>query len=128
MTDKTLPGAMIVFEKACSTGFRQSEYGVGAMDLSLFRPESHYKWVDLGLIQFASPTQEQLLDAQTSTGFSKGANANADIHRRLSFKQASAINNMIVIMLEKAFNGVIPPDDEMDEFLKTWVEKQKEQP
>jgi len=115
---------MIVFKQASSTGSRQNEYGVGSIDISLYRPDGKCKWVDLGEINYASPTSEQLLDAQTSPGFSKGAYANADIHRRLSFKQASAINNMIVIMLEKAFNGVIPPDDEMDEFFKTWMEKQ----
>jgi hypothetical protein len=124
MNNKTLPGTQIEFKQACSTGRTHRSFGVGDIDLSIHRPQSAYPWLDLGRINFASPTQEELLDAQTSPAFSDGANARVDINRRLSYKQAELVNTMIIHMLNKSFNGVIPADDEIADFLQVWKSKQ----
>jgi hypothetical protein len=125
MNDKTLPGAQIPFQSICSTGFSHSAFGVGDMDISIHRPSGTYPWLDLGRINFSNPTTNQLLDAQTSPAYSEGSKALSDIHRRLSFKQANLIVNMMNVTLSKAFNGEIPADDEVDEFFKKWMEAQK---
>ena len=124
MNDKTLPGTQIPFQSICSTGSFHNAFGVGDMDISIHRPSSKYPWLDLGRINFSNPTPGQLLDAQTSPEYSEGSKALSDIHRRLSFKQANLIVNMMNIALGEAFNGTIPADDEIDEFFKKWREEQ----
>lgn len=124
MSDKTLHGAQIPFRGACNTGLHTDSFGVGDMHLSLHRPHAKYQWLDLGRINFSNPTPDQLLDAATAPAYSPGAKAYSDICRRPSFKQAQVISAMIIIMLNKSFNGTIPADDEIDEFLIDWKSKQ----
>lgn len=124
MNDKTLPGAPILFKSARSTGHSTNGFGVGDMDISIHRPDSKYPWLDLGRINFASPTEQQLLDAQTSPAFSEGQKAFADINRRLSFKQAQLVRDIFIHTLEQAFRGEIPADDEIPDFLKQWKKDQ----
>ena len=115
--DKTLPGAHILFAHATSTGHSQNQYGNGKMDISLQRPHSPYPWLDLGVIYYSSPTQDQLKAAEKvhkEEPHGPEACNYSDIHRRLSFKQAQYINYLIREMLMEKFNkDGIPSDDEI---------------
>ncbi len=113
-----LPGAMVMFSSALSSGNHENSYGVGKMDISLHRPGQEYTWIDLADIYYSHPTHEQYLDAETSPSMSEGRRAHSDIHRRISKKQAQYINLLIQDMLMKEFAGVIPPDDEIKDLLK----------
>lgn len=124
MSDKTLPGAQIPFQRSLIDGIHSDSFGVGYVSLSLHRPHAKYQWLDLGRINFSNPTPDQLLDAATSPVYSPGGKAYSDICRRLSLKQAQVISEMIISMLDKSFNGTIPDDDEIDEFLIDWKSKQ----
>lgn len=124
MNEKTLPGAPVSYRHAASTGYSANAYGVGDIDISLHTPDGKYKWKDIARVKFASPTEEQLLDAQTSPTFSKGREALADINRRLSFKQAQLIKSMFILTLEKTFRGEIPADDEIGDFFEQWKKEQ----
>lgn len=124
MNEKTLPGAPVPYRNVVSTGRSMNSYGVGDIDISLHAPDGKYKWRDIACVKFASPTEEQLLDAQTSPTFSKGREAFADINRRLSYKQAELIKSMFILTLEKAFRGEIPADDEIGDFFDQWKKEQ----
>lgn len=117
-SDNRLPGAMIMFASTSCTGSSEDQYGVGDMDLSLYRPGQKYPWVDLGRINYSHPTASQYLDAETSPSMTEGWRAHSNIHRRVSKKQAEYINMLIREMLMKEFAGVIPPDDEIVELMK----------
>lgn len=109
----TLPGALVIFHRATSTGSSEDPWGVGDMSLALHRPDNKWPWIDLGCIQYAIPTPEQYLDAQTSPQFTEGSNAYGNIHRRLSKKQAALIVKKINEMIVREFPDGIPPDDEI---------------
>lgn len=113
-----LPGATILFKTSTCTGYNQNSFGNGSMDISLHRPDYKFNWVDIGHIYFSRPTPEQVLDAETSPSGSDGQKAYGDMNRRLSFKQANYINLLIQDMLMKEFNGIIPPDDEIEILIK----------
>lgn len=123
-SDNRLPGAMIMFATTSCTGSSEDQYGVGDMDLSLYRPGQKYPWIDLGRINYSHPTQSQYLAAENSEQQSTGWSghdcrmAYSNIHRRVSKKQAEYINMLIREMLMKEFAGVIPPDDEIVELMK----------
>lgn len=120
MNEKTLPGAPVSYRNVASTGWSMNSYGVGDIDISLHAPDGKYKWRDIARVQFASPTEQQLLDAQTSPEFTEGRKALSNINRRLSFKQAQLIKSMFILTLEKAFQGEIPADDEIGDFFEQW--------
>ena len=124
MNEKTLPGAPVSYRNAASTGYSVDSYGIGDIDISLHTPEDKYKWKDIARVNFASPTEQQHLDAETSPEFTKGREAFGDINRRLSFKQAQLIKNMFILTLEKAFRGEIPADDEIGDFFEQWKKEQ----
>lgn len=109
--EPVLPGAQIEFSSIHSSGRCQNHYGVGTTDISLHRPESKWPWVDLVDIRYAAPTQEMILDAQTKPGSFNSEFSG--IMRRVSFKQARKIQEVIVKALEAEFKGVIPADDEL---------------
>ncbi len=108
-----LPGAPVYFTNASCCGSHENGYGVGDFSLTLHRPGQKYVWVDLGHIYYSNPTPSQLEDAQTSPSFTAGAHAHADIHRRLSRKQAQLIVNRINRMINAEFFEGIPADDEI---------------
>lgn len=124
--DKTLPGAHIRFTHASSTGHSQNQYGNGRIDLSLHRPHSPYPWLDLGLIYYSSPNEEQMKAAEKvhkEEPYGPEARNQSDIHRRLSFKQAEYINYLIREMLTEKFSKEgIPCDDEIDEIMTAYRE------
>lgn len=115
MSDKTLPGAVVNFAGATSTGCHTNHLGIGSMDISLRRPGTPWPWLDLGEIYFASPTPAQY-DAAVRAKATPGPDgcAFSNIHRRLSRKQAEYIVGLISRMLEEKFKGQIPADDEID--------------
>lgn len=117
MTDKTLPGAPIRFRNISCSGYHQNAFGVGSMDISAQR-EGKWPWLDIGRVNFSSPTQEQLLDADTSPFGSEGDNAKSDIRRRLSFKQAQLVREVMSRALTLTFECEFPADDEIDEWRK----------
>lgn len=121
--DPRLPGAMIMFSAALSTGSTENEYGVGDMDISLHRPGNKYPWIDLGRINFSNPTQKQYLDAEISDYGTDGRKAFLNINRRVSKIQAEYIALLIREMLMKEFNGAIPPDDEIQDLMKQRFQK-----
>ena len=108
-----LPGALIRFASASCCGSHENGFGVGELSLTLHRPQEKYVWVDVGHIYYSSPTPSQLEDAETSPKYTNGWNAVADIHRRLSRKQAELVVNRINRMLATEFAEGIPPDDEI---------------
>ncbi len=108
-----LPGAPVYFTNASCCGSHENGYGVGDFSLTLHRPGQKYVWVDLGHIYYSNPTPSQLEDAQTSPSFTAGAHAHADIHRRLSRKQAQLIVSRINRMINAEFFEGIPADDEI---------------
>lgn len=124
MNKKTLPGTAVPYRGVSSSGYSMNSYGVGDMDISLYTPDQKYKWKDIARVNFASPTERQLLDAQTSPEFTDGSKAFDNINRRLSFKQAQIINSMFILTLEKAFRGEIPADDEIGDFFDQWKKEQ----
>lgn len=125
MNEKTLPGAVVSYRSVSSTGYSVNSHGVGDIDISLHTPEDKYKWKDIARVNFASPTEQQLLDAETSPEFTEGRKAFGDINRRLSFKQAQLISSMIIMTLENAFRGEIPADDEIGDFFDRWKEQNR---
>ena len=124
MNEKTLPGAPVPYRNVSSTGYSTNSHGVGDMDISLHTPDLKYKWRDIARVNFASPTEQQFLDAQTSPEFTEGSKSFGDINRRPSFKQAQLINSMFILTLEKAFRGEIPADDEIGDFFDQWKKEQ----
>ena len=125
MNEKTLPGAPVAYRAVASTGHSTNSYGVGDIDISLHTPDGKYKWRDIARVNFASPTEQQLLDAETSPEFTKGSMAFGDINRRLSFRQAELIKSMFILTMEKAFKGQIPADDEIGDFFDRWKEQNR---
>lgn len=118
VNDPRLPGAMIIFSQATSTGYHENSFGVGSMDVSFWRRDQKFQWIDLGHINYSNPTASQYLDAETSPDMSEGWKASADHHRRVSKLQAEYIVSLIQEMLMKEFKGVIPPDDEIKVLFK----------
>lgn len=119
---KNLPGAMVQFSKACSTGKHETAYGLGTMDISLYRPSHEYPWLDLGNINYSRSTAVEIEAAKAFKEKTGNGKIHSDIYRRLSAKQASCVSMIINDALMKAFDGVIPPDDEIDTFLQQWRE------
>ena len=117
-TNCELPGAVIHFSSVGSTGSSQNGFGVGDIDISIHRPGEKFPWIDLGRINYSSPTQTQYEDAETSPDMSEGRKAYVDINRRISKKQANYITFLICEMLKSELNGEIPADYEIDDLLK----------
>ncbi len=111
--EQHLPGAPIRFTTASCCGSHENSFGVGELSLTLRRPQEKYVWVDIGHIYYSNPTPSQMEDAETSPKYSSGWNAVADIHRRLSRKQAEHVVNKINRMLATEFSEGIPADDEI---------------
>lgn len=114
-SDKTLPGAMVMFTTSGSSGTHTNSFGNGAVDLYLHKPGQLPPWVNLGDIYFSSPTAEQLEDMQTSPMHSEGYKEYCTHKRRLSKKQAEYIQFKISQFLMSEFKGIIPADDEIDD-------------
>ena len=74
----------------------------------------------VGDINYSNSTQEQIEAARAFKEKTDNGKIHSDIMRRVSAKQARCISEIINGALTKAFNGVIPPDDEIDEFLTEW--------
>jgi hypothetical protein len=106
-----LPGISINFQSICSTGRHENSFGVGSTDISLHRTDKETPWMDLIEIKYSNPTQDQLLDAQTTPGFL--SRHTSDINRRVSFKQACLIQKVVMQALDKEFKGTIPADDDL---------------
>ena len=106
-----LPGISINFQSICSTGRYENSFGVGSTDISLHRTDKETPWMDLIEIKYSNPTQDQLLDAQTTPGFLSCHTS--DINRRVSFKQACLIQKVVMQALDKKFKGTIPADDDL---------------
>jgi hypothetical protein len=109
----TLPGAPIRLRSVGGTGYSQNAFGVGSMGISAQR-EGEWPWLDIGNVYFSDPTQEQMLDAATTPFGSVGERARSDIHRRLSFKQAQLVHEVMSRALTLAFECEIPADDEIE--------------
>ena len=105
-----LPGSLVKFQTACSTGSYENTFGVGSILLDLHRPNNDYKWIDLGEIFYSAPSLSKYEDAKTSPPFSEGEIAFGDIKRRLSKKQALLIVKKINEMIMREFPNGIPPD------------------
>lgn len=113
----TLPGAPIRFRSVGCSGYHHNAFGVGSMDISIHR-EGKWPWLDVGHVYFSDPTKEQILDADTSPFGSEGERAKSDIRRRLSFKQAQLVREVMSRALSLTFECEIPADDEIEQWRK----------
>lgn len=111
-------GKVIEFDYATSTGFHQDEFGNGSLDISLGRPNAHYKWLDLLDIKFTQPTSAQFKKCAEATDFTEESSARQHMFRRLSFAQANYVKEILVKALRDEFaNGIIPSDEEIKQIL-----------
>ena len=106
-------GGPVIFSKVFSSGSHTNEFGVGSLDVSIARGDSIYKFVDLGNINFAQPTLEQLRVVRDASPFSDGDKSRVAILRRLSLLQAEFVSDIIIKALQKELIGVIPSDEEI---------------
>lgn len=111
-------GSVIEFDYVTSTGNHQDAFGNGSLDISLGRPNAHYKWLDLLDIKFTQPTPAQFKKCAEATDFTEESSARRHMFRRLSFVQANYIKDILVKALRDEFaSGVIPSDEEIKRIL-----------
>ncbi len=119
---KEFHGKAIQIQPISSSGWNlEPEFGTGdiSLDTRLIVKESNDNGhaIDIGKINFAQPTEEQRLNADTAPFFTKEGMKSTNVNRRLSKIQADYITALICKALNEEFNGVIPSDDEIKQLV-----------
>lgn len=111
-------GKDIIFSSSGSSGHSENGYGNGSISLHLHTAGAKSPWTDLGQIDFTNPRQDQLEEMATAPFPSEGNTEFVHACRRLSFKQAKFLQEMISDMIMANFAGCFPSDEEIDDFRK----------
>lgn len=106
--NKPFVGEAIPIGVIAGSGYSMDEYRGGKMDVSIRRADG--SWLDVIDILFTSHTEEDMARAKDKRDFTPHY---ASMQRRLSFKQAQYVSEIVKKALSEAFDKLIPSDDEI---------------